>query len=155
MGVHRDQRSILEAWQRVQILIGELVSLELPLTLVGAPEYQRNRTFPFYIPDQDSVNIVTDLEGVVVAPIGSEGMGWKAPEVFMLHACMNPKPWEGEYLRSARRGRAPGSIDEAYWRHAESPICLFPSAHVNKIRRELKWGRIIAPIGGWLQGFRG
>jgi hypothetical protein len=154
IGVRRDQRFVLEAWLRVLTIMAASVSLELPLTLVGAPEHQRNRTYPFYIPDQDALNIVTDLEGVVAAPIGSEGMGWKQPAVFLLHACMNPKPWEGQHLRTARRGRAPGEIDEAYWRFTQAPLALFSESHAARIRRRIKWAYILAPLCGWLQLWR-
>lgn len=154
IGLHREQRPLVDAWHRVLTIIAESVSLELPIGLAGAPPECCNRTFPFYLPDQDALNIVTDLEGVVVAPMGSEGMGWKSPAVFMLHACMPNKPWSGDYLRRARRGHSPGDIDDAYWRYTQSPLELFPAAHAARIRKQMKLARIFAPLFGWLQMFR-
>jgi len=77
----------LDAWFKIQTIMEGTVRLDLPILLPGAPDWHRDRTFKFFLTDQDTMNIVVDLEGLDVSAMGDEGMGWKQPAVFMQHTC--------------------------------------------------------------------
>jgi hypothetical protein len=154
VGVARDWKHALVAWREVQTALAELVPLDLPIGMRGAPKHMRNRLFPFYLTDQDAINVVADLEGVTVSPMGIEGMGWKLPHVYMVHALGVPKPWRGRYLRQAWRGNGPRVSDKAFWRYADRPVALFSARHIRKMKRRMKWAHVLAPLGKWAQNVR-
>jgi hypothetical protein len=134
--------------------MGETVPMNHHIGMHGAPEHMRSRLFPFYLTDQDALNIMADLDGIPLSPMGSEGMGWKIPEVFMTHALGSPKPWLGLYLRQARRGHVPVHSDGVYWKHVDAPLPVFSAAHVQKMQRHMKWAHALAPLGKWGQSLR-
>jgi hypothetical protein len=154
IGVTRDTRHALVAWKDIQTAMAAVVPLDRKIGMQGAPEHMRSRLFPFYLTDQDALNIMTELDGIALSPIGSEGMGWKVPQVYMAHALGSPKPWLDLYLREARRGHAPGHADDVFWRYAHSPLPLFPERQIRKIKRHIKWARVLAPFGQWMQNVR-
>ena len=153
-GISRSRFWILDAWAKVQSIMAESVSLNLPISLPGAPEWQRLRTFPFYLTDQDALNIVADIEKVDISAIGSEGMGWKLPADYMQHACGGNKPWRGRYVRRALRGESPVNMDSLFWEHAAEPIALVPDHEIRRIKRHISIARRIAPIGAMLNVLR-
>jgi hypothetical protein len=155
IGISREWKHALVAWREIQTALAEIVPLDRPIGMHGAPEHMRSRLFPFYLTDQDAINVVADLEGITISPMGFEAMGWKVPQIYMAHALGSPKPWLGLYLRQARRGHAPSLTDEAFWRHAEKPIALFSARHIRKIKRRIKWAHVLAPFGKWAQSVRG
>jgi hypothetical protein len=154
IGVRRDSQHALLAWREIQTTIAETVPLNRPIGMRGAPRHMRNRLFPFYLTDQDAINVMADLEDVTVSPMGVEGMGWKVPYIFMAHALGSPKPWRGRYLRQAWRGNVPSVADKMFWRHVEQPVALFPPNHVCKMKRRMKWAYVLAPFGKWVQRVR-
>jgi hypothetical protein len=155
IGVTRATEHALVAWKDIQTAMAEVVPMNLPIGLQGAPTHMRDRLFPFYLTDQDALNIMADLDGVPLSAMGGEGMGWKIPlGVYMTHALGSPKPWLGLYLRQARRGHAPGHADDVFWRHTQKPIQLFSSSHLQKMKRHMKWAQVLAPFGHWIQSVR-
>jgi hypothetical protein len=154
IGVAREMRRALVAWKEIQTAMAAAVPLNHHIGMRGAPEHMRSRLFPFYLTDQDALNIMTELEGIDLSPMGSEGMGWKIPQVYMTHALGSPKPWLDLYLREARRGHAPNHADDVFWNYAQSPLPLFPERQVRKIKRHIRWARVLAPFGLWIQNVR-
>jgi hypothetical protein len=147
IGVSRDRVPLLRAWEQIQTIMEKEVSLDLPISLPGAPEWQRNRTFPFFLTDQDALNIFADLEGVTVSGMGWEGMGWRNPMVFMHHACGHLKPWRRSYLRRALRGVAPSALDRDFWNFAGQPLPVFSAEEVHKAGREMHFARALTRVG--------
>jgi hypothetical protein len=147
LGLTKDRIWVLESWAKIQNAMAEKVDLNLPLTLPGAPEWQRKRSFPFYIPDQDALNIVADLEAAEISVIGPEGMGWKQPSVYMQHACGSPKPWRSRYVRDALQGRAPSHIDYYFWQNVSTPIAIADAATIRKKQRHIAIARRLARLG--------
>ena len=154
IGVKRADRGALVEWKKIQSTMESTVPLNLPVGLHGAPEHMRDRLFPFFLTDQDALNIMADLEGIQLSAMGPEGMGWKIPEIFMMHALGSPKPWLGRYLQQALRGHAPKMIDQRFWTFMEEPIAIFSAAHVRKMKRHIKWAHVIAPLARWGQSVR-
>ncbi len=102
---------------------------------------ERDRSHPFYIPDQDALNVAIGASAVPFSPVGPAAMGFAEPgNHAMLHAVFNPKPWQRTYgLRSILRGMPPTPADFAYWENADSPIALFPAREIAARKRRLKW----------------
>ena len=147
VGISRERVGLLQDWERIQVIMSREVRFDLPITLPGAPDWQRRRTFPFYLTDQDALNIVADLEGVVISAIGSEGMGWKQPEDYMYHACGADKPWRRSYIRRSLRGSPPTLLDLEFWRLAHSPLEIFPKQLAKEVSREMRCARACARLG--------
>ena len=147
VGVRKDRLWVLEAWKKIQTIMEQSVRLDLPISLLGAPEWQRSRTFPFFLTNQDALNIVADLEGVEVSVMGSEGMGWKQPADFMHHVAYGPKPWRKHYVRRALKGNAPSHCDFVFWQNAEHPIALGKPAEIRSVQRHMSVAQRLARLG--------
>ncbi len=152
LGITRRDIAFLEALQKIHELIEPEGILSLPMGLAGAPEYKRRRSYPFWLRDQDALNIAADLEGMNLSPMGWEAMGWRQPFEFMLHACGSPKPWATNILREAIRGKTPEALmNFTFLDHFSGPI---PVMSAEEIRRRIWQVRIagaIAPLCGALQ----
>lgn len=155
VGFSRNWKHALVAWREIQTAIAETVPLDRPIGMHGAPKHMRSRLFPFYLTDQDAINVMADLESVTISPMGIEGMGWKVPYIYMAHALGSPKPWLGLFVRQALRGHAPSITDEVFWRYVDKPVALFSERHIRKIKRRIKWAHVLAPFGKWAQNVRG
>lgn len=152
LGVARVDRPFLEAWKRIQDLIEPEGVLSLPIGLNGAPSYKQHRYYPFWLTDQDALNITADLEGMNTSPIGSEGMGWKQPYHFLLHACGNPKPWVNTVLREALRGKTPDALMIFhFFEFFNGPIQVMAPREIRRRKRHVRVAGAIAPLCGALQ----
>jgi len=154
IGVSRARLWTLDAWIKIQTIMEGTVRLDLPILLPGAPDWQRDRTFKFFLTDQDAMNIVADLEGLDVSAMGDEGMGWKQPAVFMQHACGGYKPWRHKYLARAIKGEPPTGIDFLFWQQVSAPLPLADAAMLKRIRFSIALSRRLARLGRAFNIFR-
>ena len=152
LGVARADKNFLHDWKRIHDLIEPEGVLTLPIGLAGAPASKQHRSYPFWLPDQDALNVAADLEGANISPIGSEAMGWKQPYHFLLHACGSPKPWVDTVLREAIRGKSPEAI--MFFRFLEffaGPIPVMPPEEIRRRKNHVRIAGAIAPLCGALQ----
>ena len=152
LGVARADRNFLEAWKKIQDLIEPEGILNLPIGLGGAPAYKQHRSYPFWLCDQDALNIAADLEGMNISPMGSEAMGWKQPYHFLLHACGSPKPWVNTVLRESLRGKSPDALMSfRFFEFFDGPIRVMSPEEIRRRKTHVRIAGAIAPLCGALQ----
>ena len=152
LGAARADRNFLEVWKKVHDLIEPEGVLTLPIGLADAPAYKQHRSYPFWLPDQDALNVVADLEGMNTSPIGSEAMGWKQPYHFLLHACGSPKPWVNTVLREALRGKSPDPMMTfGFFQFFDGPIPVMKPEEIRRRKWHVRIAGAIAPLCGALQ----
>ena len=152
LGVARRDIAFLEAWKKIHDLIEPEGILSLPMGLGGAPEYKQRRTYPFWLRDQDALNIAADLDQMNISPIGWEAMGWKQPYQFMLHACGSPKPWVNTVVREAIRGKSPDPLmNFTFLDLFAGPVPVMSAKEIRRRKWHLRIAGAIAPLCGALQ----
>ena len=141
VGVSRNHISALVAWQ--DLLQGlEDDGVNLIDFMPGDP------TKPFYVPDQDTLNILPMILVDPFSTLGPEGMDFVPGGTTMSHALGSPKPWRKNMVLKALRGVAPTAADKGYWRNVKSPIPLY-SAY-DKMLNQVSL-RIGAAIGRFIR----
>ena len=144
-GVTRERRSILEMWCRLLDLLEADGSVDL-----GEHFKQgTGRHEPFFVPDQDILNLTLMLTTEPLSAIGPEGMDFIPAGFTMSHAAQTPKPWRKGYVwHTLRRGVRMSLADTEYWRYTKSPIRLYSEwqALLRKMDRTAArvLGRIVA-----------
>ena len=108
--------------------------------------HDRDRSYPYYVPDQDMLNLATMVAGVPVSALGQEGMEFVPGGYAMSHAAYQPKPWRRRALPEAVRGRPPGLPDRRYWEYADGPIRLYPEATWRRRWFEYRAGRALGML---------
>jgi len=152
LGVARRDIGFLEVWKKIHELIEPEDILHLPMGLGGAAEYKQRRAYPFWLRDQDALNVAADLEGMNISPMGWEAMGWKQPYEFMLHACGSPKPWVDTVLREALRGKTPEALMSFRFMDLfAGPIPVMSPAEIRRRKNHIRLAGAIAPFCGALQ----
>ena len=80
------------------------------------------RTNPFYVCDQDSMNVAAMYSGYPLTTIGPESMDFISGGYTMSHAIGSPKPWRKNMVLSALAGLPPSASDKASIAHSSYPI---------------------------------
>ena len=122
VGVSNDHRGFLILWKNLVEMIGGAVG-GLEKMIVAS------RTGKFYCPDQDALNIAAMASEAPISPMGQDGTDLQhgGGGYVMSHAAGGKKPWKKPFLRTVLLHAAPPSrADREFFRHVESPICLFP-----------------------------
>ena len=100
----------------------------------------------FHSADQDALNMALMVQNIPVNATGPEGMDFASGGHLLSHAIGGRKPWRGGFFRDALRGRPPGSAQKSFFRFAESPLRLFPSAQLARLRLSLRSGALLGRI---------
>lgn len=100
----------------------------------------------FHSADQDALNMALMVENIPVNATGPEGMDFASGGHLLSHAIGGRKPWRGGFLRDALRGRPPGPAQKSFFRFAESPLRLFPSGQLARLRLSLRSGALLGRI---------
>ena len=94
---------------------------------------------PFWIPDQDSLNLAALCTPHQVAIMGPEAMGFIAScLVMMSHAIGEPKPWRINYLMALIYGAPPRRSQRSFWQYVDGPIKVFDERTLRMKRRVVK-----------------
>ncbi len=136
IGLSRVHRSFLDVWSKVidaaQAEIGSLETIKVddPNSL-------------FHTPDQDALNLALMVSDVPVNGAGPEGMDFATGGHLLSHAIGGSKPWRGGFLTAALSGRPPGNAQKSFFRFAEKPLRLLPSAQLARLRLSLRSGALL------------
>jgi hypothetical protein len=87
----------------------------------------KDRTFPFFRPDQDALNMTLEASDVPLSIVGREGMGFGGGGYIMYHSLGEPKPWRKHFVWEAVKGWPPTSADKAFLEHSAAPIAAYPA----------------------------
>lgn len=132
----RSHRSFLELWsQIIACAAKEIGSLD---TIKVA-----NPNSLLHTPDQDALNMALMASDVPINGAGPEGMDFATGGHLMSHAIGGRKPWRGGFLRDALRGQPPGTAQKSFFHFAESPLRLFPSGQLARLRLSLRSGALL------------
>ena len=100
----------------------------------------------FHSADQDAMNMALMVHDAPINGAGPEGMDFTSGGHLLSHAIGGRKPWRGGFLRDALRGRPPGNAQKSFFRFAESPLRLFPSSELARLRLSLRTGAMLGRI---------
>ena len=136
VGVSKQWSAALEIWQDLLEGLPE-IGVDLHAFMPG------DRTQAFYVPDQDTLNIMAMVTEYPISTVGPEGMDFAGGGYIMSHAPTGAKPWRKHILREALNGKAPTLADKVYWQNVETPIQLYPPRHLSWKRFCLRCGAAI------------
>ncbi len=114
IGLNRASLGFLSEWQSLL----DLTEANCRLISEG------DRTNPFRIPDQDSLNAATMLSSCIISTLGPDGMDFQpgGGGFAMGHAVGPRKPWSKSLLLSAIRGARVPRVTMSYLRNIRGPI---------------------------------
>ena len=138
IGLPRAHAGLLDAWSRIIAAAAQHVSLSTIKV--------KNASALFHTPDQDALNMALMVSDAPVNGAGPEGMDFTTGGHLLSHAIGGRKPWRGGFLHDALRGRPPCSAQKSFFRFAESPLRLFPSAELARLRLSLLGGIVLGRV---------
>ena len=136
IGLPRERRSVLDLWIRL------VACAERVLGSNALMKFDRPGAL-FHSADQDALNMALMVTDAPINGTGPEGMDFATGGHLLSHAIGGRKPWRGGFLSDALKGRPPGSAQKSFFRFAESPIRLFPSAQLTRLRLSLRSGALL------------
>lgn len=104
----------------------------------------RDRTYPFYNADQDTLNIATMCSDSPVSEIGPDGMDILPGGFVMSHALGSPKPWKKKFIRSALCGIGPSLADKGFWHYSNGPVHLYSKGFLTIQRMKISIASFIS-----------
>lgn len=139
IGLPRSHAPLLETWSRIIDAAGDHVG-ELKEIKVKSPNAL------LHTPDQDALNMALMVCNVPINGAGPESMDFTSGGHLLSHAIGGRKPWRGGFLHDALRGHPPGSAQKSFFRFAESPLRLFPSGQLTRLRLSLLTSALLGRI---------
>lgn len=137
VGVPAECRSILPLWKEIgsalERMTGAADPTRTPFGVVelraGAwdggvsPDVQALMR-PYFLEDQDALNMAVMASTVPISPMGPDAMGFTATRTPILpHAVGPEKPWSKAYLRNVLvSGEGPSFADDVWWSYSDHPI---------------------------------
>jgi len=145
VAVPAEMVEFLKIWETIILSIGES-SNDLKKLCLGKSEA------PFYLSDQDGMNIALMCTSCAINGTGAESMGFiphgRAPRL-LFHAIGGPKPWQGGFLKKAMRGCAPTHAARYFLKNISGPIKSLPGWRRALLKLEfqlaLHLARVIRP----------
>ena len=143
-GVSRGRCDILEMWRKLLELLHADGIVDLARFKQG-----KGRHEPFFVPDQDTLNLALMLTREPLSTIGPEGMDFIHGGYTMSHAAETPKPWKKRYVwHTLRTGSRMSLADAQYWHYSNGPIRLFSGRQALLRSVERTAAKVIARIAG-------
>ena len=136
IGLPKSHRSVLEIWTRL------VACAERVLGSNALMKFDRPGAL-FHSADQDALNMALMCTESPINGTGPEGMDFTTGGHLLSHAIGGRKPWRGGFLGDALRGRPPGSAQKSFFHFAESPLRLFPSGQLARLRLSLRSGALL------------
>jgi hypothetical protein len=124
VGVRRSDAGFIELWRD---LIAAASRADPTIDLSGFQH--QDRSHALYIVDQDTLNMAAMVTEAPRTTVGPDGMSFAQGGFIMAHAIGAFKPWRRNYLFESMMGRPPAAADKLFWKHAESPLAVFPRRH--------------------------
>lgn len=122
LSLKRDDISFLERWQKFIEIAGTLGN---PLSAHGDVGHNGNRTNPFYVLDQDALNMAAMAWGGKLSVFGPDAMGFLPGNRMALHAVGVDKPWRLMHWNSIFSAGPPRLVDKKFWSNVSQPIKVF------------------------------
>jgi hypothetical protein len=139
IGLPRAHRHLLDTWAKIVGWADE--------ELGSRSRLKNNKPHTlFHSADQDALNMALMVNDVPINGTGPEGMDFTTGGHLLSHAIGGAKPWRGGFFRDALRGRPPGNAQKSFFRFAESPLRLFRSSELARLRLSLRSGALIGRI---------
>jgi hypothetical protein len=136
VGLPREHMRLLEEWSQIiayaRAEIGSLTQIKF-----------KNPNALLHTPDQDALNMALMSVAVPINGAGPEAMDFTTGGHLLSHAIGSSKPWRGGFLRDALRGKPPGMAQKSFFRFAETPLRLFPTAQLARLRLSLCSGALL------------
>ena len=126
VGLHVMHRRFLETWS-------EAIELAGKSSFLSGSESKHTRANPFYLLDQDTMNLAAMYSGAPLTTIGPEGLGW-VPGGFTMYHAGSGKPWQKKFLVSALMGNPPSNADKHFLSCADGPLHPFTSGWLRRRR---------------------
>ncbi len=122
VGVQRRHLDFVTLWRQATDRI--VAATKAPI----GHTHTTDRSDPFFIPDQDAMNVALMGVDAPISALGPEGMGFSAFGTHMTHFATHPKPWLARYTRRALSGMAPSIAERQFWDSMRGPIRPMPDA---------------------------
>jgi hypothetical protein len=136
VGLPREHARLLEEWSQIiayaRAEVGSLTQIKF-----------KNPNALLHTPDQDALNMALMSVAVPINGAGPEAMDFTTGGHLLSHAIGSSKPWRGGFLRDALRGKPPGMAQKSFFRFAETPLRLFPTAQLARLRLSLCSGALL------------
>jgi hypothetical protein len=128
IGLKRENRSFLELWKKIQLIMAPQIGGLNRSALNGTrlPLDSQGPFAPFDKTDQDALNATVEAWEGDVSFVGKEGMAFKSGGALMPHALGQPKPWKWKPVFQALAGSPPRLVDKEYWKSANGVIIAQP-----------------------------
>lgn len=142
IGLPASCSGFLELWQEAS-RIAETAGLD--------PKWfgvRGDRTHPFHMADQDTLNIAAMYSEHPLTTIGAAGMGFIPGSPAMLHAVGSPKPWRKKMVRSALIGFPPTDAEKGFLANLTHPIRAYDGFSLAKKRLSCTVGAMIGRFYG-------
>jgi hypothetical protein len=102
-----------------------------------------DRSHPFHMGDQDTLNIAAMYTRHPLSTIGAVGMGFVPGSKAMLHAVGVPKPWRKKMVLSALGGVPPSEADKGFLASLNHPIRPYSDWRMAERRLGCRVGALI------------
>jgi hypothetical protein len=135
VGVSREHAGFLEVWRELMNGLQRIegINIESFKNFNGYNEIDRSH--PFYVADQDALNLAVMITNPSLSVMGTEGMDFTGAGFTMAHAVDSPKPWQKNRLwLTFRYGHPAREWDREYLTYTDTPIPLY-----SPIKRFAKW----------------
>lgn len=134
IGVRREHRQLLVVWRDLMEALRESgINIESFKNYEGYNDIDRSH--PFYVADQDALNLAIMIEDVPLSIMGTEGMDFTGAGFTMSHAVDAPKPWDKNITaKLLTDGSLAGLSDREFLSYIDEPIELYPP-----LTQRLKW----------------
>ncbi|MEA5550924.1 hypothetical protein VB713_08030 [Anabaena cylindrica UHCC 0172] len=140
IGIHKNHKSILTLWQKLEEL-GEMSGYAKLDDLYADHTFH---TYPYLYGDQTYLNLALMLTSYPLSTVGPDGMDFVPGGTIMSHATVpNVKPWRKKLIFSALEGNSPTITDKLYWRHSQTPIQLYSTAKLLWQQFEILFGSAV------------
>ncbi len=119
VGVAKQNAGFLKTWQQLlQLLEPEIGGLRNFRVL--------DRSYPFNIPDQETLNVATMACEEPLSCVGRQGMDCEGGSGYIMSHAVDVKPWRKKMLwTTLTKAQRPSRADKAFLRHASSPIRVY------------------------------
>ena len=130
IGVRREHRALLEAWRTLMEAVREE-----GINITSFKNFEGynigDRSHPFYVADQDMLNLSVMVTDVPLSVMGTDAMDFTGAGFTMSHAVDAPKPWKKNFLwLLLKRGRLPVLADAEFLKYIDGPIRLYSPLHL-------------------------
>ncbi|MES2646516.1 MAG: hypothetical protein V4717_06545 [Bacteroidota bacterium] len=136
IGVNLKNVGFLNAWKRVQELMGEAIGGLNRSSLSGEqlPTHLSGDFAPFGKTDQDALNAAVEFYASEYSYLGKDAMSLARGISIMSHALGQPKAWHWSPFGQMFKGRPPRTADKDYWKVVDYPIAIYNKYQIRRMR---------------------